>query len=73
MSYSDFLNTLAYAFTLFINTLTAWVNNLMSNYFFITILGIGLFVSFIIFILDNFIVITLFGHSSSEDKDNQYN
>lgn len=66
MSYSDFLNTLSYGFNLFIDTITKWTNNLMTNYFFITILGVGLFVSFVLFVLDNVNLIVLKKHEEND-------
>lgn len=72
MTYNDFLSSLGYAFNLFVETITKWVNNLMSNYFFITILGVGLFISFVLFILDNINLIVL-KKPEYDDKSNQYN
>lgn len=52
MSYNEFLNLISNGFTLFFNTLSSWADVLMSNYFFITLLGFVLFSSFIFLLLD---------------------
>lgn len=54
MSYSDFLNLIGNAFTLFLDTITKWCNVLIHNYFFITILGVVLFCSLVLFLFDYF-------------------
>ena len=53
MQYSEFLDFISNGCSLIFNTLIQVANNLMSNYFFITILGISIFSSLLWFFLDN--------------------
>lgn len=66
MTYSEFLNAIGNAFTMFINGLTFLANSLLSNYFIITILGLAIFISLIHFILS---LIQDTSSSSSKDLD----
>lgn len=70
ITYSEFVNNLSYAFDLLISTLTGWANALMSNYFVITILGVALFSSFVLFIVDHLFIDNIKAKSNS---DNLYN
>ena len=45
MSYSDFLNNLISPITAFVNWLSTMANSLITNYYFITFLGITIFIS----------------------------
>lgn len=45
MTYSQFLNSLLSGIQLFKDTFTTIVNYMMTNYIFITILGLALFIS----------------------------
>ena len=54
MSYSNFLDSLSNAFVIFVNGLVSISNSLMSNYFFITILGLVLFCSLFWLVYDTF-------------------
>lgn len=53
MTYTEFLDLISNGCSLVFNTLIQVANNLMSNYFFITILGISIFSSLLWFFLDN--------------------
>lgn len=72
MSYSGFLEYIGSAFPLLINTLTGWISTLMSNYFFITILGVVIFSSFVLFFIDFIFEANLFS-KKHDDKNNQFN
>lgn len=69
MTYSEFLNYISNGFTLFYNTLISVSNTLLSNYFFITMLGLVIFVSIFYFVLYDIFGIPFF----SIKKKNKYN
>lgn len=55
MTYSDFVDSLSYGFSLFINTLYSWSEILIHNYIFITLLGCVLFCSLVMLVYNYFI------------------
>lgn len=67
MTYSDFLNSLVSPISNFINWLSIVFNYLITNYFFITILGLTLISSLLVYFL-NSLLSNL--HSHSKDIDN---
>lgn len=52
MSYSDFLSTLQYGIDLFVNGIKSVASSLISNYIFITILGLVLFSTLVLWLFD---------------------
>lgn len=50
MSYSDFINSLGYGFTLLFDTISRVSSSLLNNYIIITLLGLSIF-SFVIYSL----------------------
>lgn len=69
MTYSEFLNSLITPISTFITWLGLMFNYLITNYFFITLVGITLISSLILY----FLSITLFHINSSKDLDNVSN
>lgn len=55
MSYSDFLNTLVAPIQSFISWATTLTNNLITNYVFITIVGLSVITSLLGLFVSNFI------------------
>lgn len=57
MSYNEFLNTFTYGINLFINSITNFFSSFISNYFYITLLGIVFFSSLFWFIFNNIVML----------------
>lgn len=56
MTYEAFLEMLLTPFHIFFYTITRWSSALFDNYYFITILGAGLFCSFVLFCFNHFVL-----------------
>lgn len=70
MSYSDFINTFTNGINLFINSLITIANSLLSNYIFITILGLSIF-TYLFYLLVSIIV--SFNFNKKDESSNKYN
>lgn len=66
MSYSDFLDFISNGFTLFFDNIFRVANNLMTNYIFITLVGVVIFISLIHVIYD--LIISLIIEHDGLDK-----
>lgn len=71
MTYSEFIQTLVSPITTFVNGLKTIANSLMSNYIFITIFGLIIFVSLFWLIYDTFISLTINCIESPKPKKKQ--